>query len=362
MDKVKRETSRAAILPFAGDPFLLNYWLELFYRVWSDEVDHLYIICDTCIEPKVLEYIEFLCTQDPDKVTYIYNPNKEQHGDKILRGLLACKEKHVMLIEDDAYIFKSGMVDWCFKQLESGEYDIVGSKRGSCHPAISERAKEIWGIPTDGLGDQGCNFWPCFFFSTKELLLQTDQNYNSRAWLKGEIIPELNEYEVAVEVVAGDTFVNTSLQLHAMVPERRIMYVPQYHAHPDDLKHYESRSGHTPFDGRAHWTHIGSLSSGVDGALMDDRNRSLSRRLLDPDGGPTTLPEAWCHTNSEMEVMEWERRVQWWYSFYENRDLDEIPEFAELYRQALEQIIVQYKLNRKRIMQRRQVYKQAFNL
>jgi hypothetical protein len=314
------------------------------------------------MEQPVLDYINELCTADPAKITYIYNKEKGQHGDKILRGLLAATETHVMLIEDDAYVFKPGMVDWCFKQLESGEFDIVGSKRGSCSDEISNRARALWGTTVEGAGDQGCNFWPCYFFSTRELLLQTDRNFNSRAWVQGELITPLHDYAVDVPVVAGDTFVNTSLQLRNIVPERRILYVPQYHAHPDDFKHFTQQTQYTPFDGHASWTHIGSLSSGVDGALMDNQGRSLARRLIDPPKGETILPEAWCHTESEMEVMEWERRVQWWQSFWDNRDPEKIQEFADLYRKALDQIIIQFKLNKKRIKQRQLIYKEAFNL
>lgn len=353
--------NRAAILPFAGDPFLLHYWLELFYRVWSDEIDHLYIVCDTPIEKPVLEYIEFLCTADPEKITYLYSPEKGQHGDKILRALLVAKEENIMLIEDDAYIFKPGIVNWCFEQLESGNYDIVGSKRGSCAFEILKKAQEIWGIPYEGAGDQGCNFWPCYFFSSRQLLLDTDRNFNSRAWRKGEVITALNHYEVEADVIAGDTFVNTSLQLQAKVPQSRILYIPQYHAHPDDILHSEQNAPYTPFDGHASWTHIGSLSSGVDGALMDDQNRPLARRLIDPPGGPTILPEAWCH-GTEMEKKEWERRVQWWLSFWENRDFDEINEFAELYKKALDQIVAQFKLNMKEIKKRQRIYKEQLGL
>lgn len=351
--------SRAAILPFAGDPFLLHYWLELFYRVWSDEVDRLYIVCDSTMEKPVLDYIEYLATGDPNKITYIYNKEKGEHGTKILRGLEACTEKYVMLIEDDAYVFKQGHVDWCFNKIESGEFDIVGSKRGSCAFEILQRAKELWGIPYEGLGDQGCNFWPCYFFSTRELLLQTDRNYNARAWVQGEIIAPLQGYVVTVPVVASDTFVNTSLQLHAMIPENRILYVPQYHAHPDDKKHFENHAEYTPFDGHAAWTHIGSLSSGVDGLLMDNEGRQLARRSIEPPKGPTILPN---YCNTEMEVMEFERRVQFWLTFWENRDPDEIKEFAELYKQAIDRIITQYKLNPKRIKERQEIYKAAFNL
>ncbi|MBN2261361.1 MAG: hypothetical protein JW735_00490, partial [Prolixibacteraceae bacterium] len=256
--------SRAAILPYPGDPFLLHYWLELFYRVWADEIDKLYVICNTPVEEKVVEYIEYLCTEGMDnKIDYTYIDHHIQHGDAIRIGLEKAIEDYVMLIEDDAYIFKPGIVDDCFKKIESGDFDIVGSKRGSCHEEILNRAKQIWGIPTDGLGDQGCNFWPCYFFSTRSTLLQTDRDYNSRAWVQGDIIAPLQDYVVVAPVVAADTFVNTSLQLRAMIPERRILYVAQYHAHPDDLKHFEQKSEYTPFDGKASWTHIGSLSSGV---------------------------------------------------------------------------------------------------
>jgi hypothetical protein len=351
--------SRAAILPFAGDPFLLKYWLELFYRVWADEVDKLYVLCDTCIEPKVLEYIEFLCTADPDKITYVYNEKKEQHGDKILRGLLAAKEEYIILVEDDSYVFKSGMVDKCFKLLEGGNYDIVGSKRGSCAFEILQRAREMWGVDYEGAGDQGCNFWPCYFLSTRDLLLQTDRNFNSRAWVKGESIIPLGGYGVAVEVVAGDTFVNTSLQLRNMVPESRIIYTPQYHAHPDDVKHFEQKTEYTPFDGKACWTHIGSLSTGIGGILMDDQGRCLENRLIDPPKGPTILPRC-CTT--DMEKLEFERRVQFWMTFWENRDPDEIKEFADLYGAAISRIITQYQLSPKRIKERQRIYREAFNL
>jgi len=355
--------SRAAILPYPGDPFLLHYWLELFYRVWSDEIDKLYIICNTPVEKQVAEYIEFLCTEgDDNKIDFTFIDHHIQHGDAIRMGLEKATEEYVMLIEDDAFIFKPGIVDECFKKIENGEFDIVGSKRGSCHPEILERAKQIWGILTDGIGDQGCNFWPCYFFSKRELLLQTDRDFNSRAWTQGDKIGPLQDYEVMAPVISSDTFVWASLQLHQIVPERRILYVPQYHAHPDDAKHFEQRAEYTPFDGLASWTHIGSLSSGVSGAIMDDQGRSIAKRFTEPPHGPTVLPSAWCDTTSEMQVMEWERRVQWWLTSWEHRDIEQIKEFAELYKKGLDQLIIQFKLNTKRIQQRQRIYKEAFNL
>ena len=351
--------SRAAILPFAGDPFLLHYWLNNFKTKWYDEIDKLYIICDTIIESPVLDYIEKLCSNDP-KIVYVYNKEKGQHGDKILRGLLAATEKYVMLIEDDCYIIQPGKIDECFKLLESGNYDIVGSKRGSCHAEILDAAQRVYGIPYEGVGDQGCNFWPNLFFIERQLLLNTDRDYNSRAWVQGEIIAPLNNYAVIAPVIASDTFVSTSLQLRAMVPESRIFYCKQYHAHPDDYDHYTKQI--YLFDGQAPWTHIGSLSSGVDGAIMDDQGRSLARRLLMPPQGPTVLPAAWCDITSDFSKMEWERRVQWWLTFWETRDPDEIPEFAELYKKGLDQMISQFQLKIKRIRQRQAIYKERLGL
>lgn len=352
--------SRAAILPYPGDPFLLHYWLGLFDRVWGSEVDKLYIICNTPVEKGVVDYIRLICTGD--KIDFTYLDHHIQHGDAIRLALEKTTEEYIMLIEDDAFVFKPGMVDECFGKIESDGFDIVGSKRGSCHPEISERAKQIWGIPTDGIGDQGSNFWPCYFFSRRELLLQTDRDYNSRAWVQGDKIVPLQQYEVVAPVIASDTFVWASLQLRAMISENRICYVPQYQAHPDDTKHFEQRAEYTPFDGKASWTHIGSLSSGASGAIMDDQGRSIAKRLIEPPHGPTVLPSAWCDVTSEMQVMEWERRVQWWLTSWEHRDLEQIREFAELYKKGLDQLITQFKLNPKRIQQRQRIYKEAFGL
>ena len=360
----KNVSDRAAILPYPGDPFLLHYWLENFYSKWSNEIGKLYIIANTPAEQKVVEYIEFLCTEGVEsetnpKIDYTFLDHHIQHGDLIRIGLEKATEKYVMLVEDDCYMIKSGMVNWCFEQLENGQFDIVGSKRGSCHAEILEAARHKFNIAYEGEGDQGPNFWPNCFFSTRQLLLATDRDYNSRAWTQGEIITPLG-CEVVAPVISSDTFVWASLQLRAMVPENRICYVPQYHAHPDDMQH--ATMNRYIFDGHAPWVHIGSLSSGCSGAIMDDQGRSVAKRTREEPHGPTVLPAAWCDITSEFSQMEWERRVQWWLTFWERRDPDEIPEFAELYKKGLDQIIDQFKLKIKRIKQRQEVYKERLGL
>lgn len=339
--------SRAAILPYPCDPFLLHYWLSLFEKYWQDEVDKLYIYANSTIEPEVVHYIRDLCLRNP-KINLQYNPQQIEHGEVINRTLDIVTEENVLLIEDDGFIFKKGVVDRCFSLIEHEGYDIVGSKRGSCGMEILKRAKELWGLDYDGEGDQGCNFWPNFFFTKKQILLDTDRNYGARMWKAGEYIEPLN-YTVTTDQ-AGDTFVNTSLQLQAK--GYRIFYVPQYHAHPEDIRHYEDRK--YLFDGQAFWTHIGSLSSGVGGILRDEFNRPLTRRKIDEPQAATVLPAEWCKT--EMERGEFERRVQWWLTFYQKREVGKIEDFAAAYLNAIDQIIAQYRLNRKNIYKRQRIF------
>lgn len=341
--------SRAAILPFPGDPFLLHYWLEGFNNRWGGVVDKLYIYMNSSIEKPVVDYIREMCLKNP-KINFTYNPLQTDHGLAIDKTLDIVSEEYVVLVEDDCFIIDPKAVDAAFLLLETGQFDVVGSKRGSCSFEILKAAAEKWGLSYEGYGDQGCNFWPNLFFCRKELLLRTDRNFCSRAWNPGETIEALG-YLVKDAQVVGDTFVNTSLQIRALIPENRIAYIPQYHGSPYDLDHFAKQQ--FLFDGHAPWCHIGSLSSGVSGVLRDDQNRALSRRTIDEPKGPTKL-EGYC--NTDLEKQEWSRRVQWWLTFWEKREDYKIDEFAKLYYDAIFTIITQYKLDIKEIKRRQNAY------
>lgn len=343
--------SRAAILPTPVDPFMLNYWLHGFNTIWGEDVDKLYTLVNSPIQADVVEYVKKI-TQNP-KIELIYIPQQIEHGDAINRALELVKEQYVMLVEDDCYITRRGVIDQCFHWLESGQFDIVGSKRGSCHPEILDRAQQLWGLSYEGLGDQGCNFWPNLFFSSKELLLKTDRNFGAKAWQKGTTIPQLGNHTVQNDVIYGDTFVWASLQLRGLVPEKRIKYIPQYHGHPDDLRHFDNHQ--FLFDGSAPWCHIGSLSSGVHGILTDSENRPLAYRVNKPEVIREIDWQAIAKT--EMEKMEYERRLQWWLTFVEFGEQESIPEFRELYRQAVQKAIGNMKLSIKSIRRRQAAYK-----
>ncbi len=342
--------SRAAILPFPGDPFLINYWLKFYDNIWGQEIDKLYIYLNSPIEKPVVDYIRDRIGRSKN-INFTYNDTQIEHGDAINRTLDLITEEYLMLIEDDAIVFRSGMVDECFSLLESGNYDIIGSRRGSCSQEIIDQADKLWKIPDTGFSDNGPNFWPCYFFTKTDILKATSRRFSARAWTQGETITPL-QYVVEAPLVNGDTFVNTSLELRAMIPESRIHYVPQYHLHPDD--HENFMYSKTVFDGKAPWLHIGSLSSGVGGVLRDEQNRALTRRLIDDPKGPTIL-ESWA--NTEMEKKEWERRIAFWLTFWDNREVEKIEEFSDLYKAAIDRIINQYKLGYKNILRMQSVYK-----
>lgn len=343
--------SRAAILPYPGDPFLINYWLTLYEKYWEPEIDRLYIHFNSPIEKPVAEYIMDRIARKPG-ITVKYKNGHIQHGDAINEMLSLATEKYIMLVEDDGFIFKSGFVDQCFKYIEDGAYDLVGSKRGSCAMEILLRAKELWGLEYEGEGDQGPNFWPNFLFTTAEILkTKTDRDFNSRAWVRGQVIPELGNYVVKDEIIASDTMVHASLQLRSNLPQARILCLPQYHGHPDDLEFYKNKVG--LFNGAAPWCHIGSLSSGVSGILTNDQGVPLSKRFTEPSRGSDRLPD-YCKT--DFERREFERRVQWWLTFWEKREPGKIDEFADLYKKAVDRIISQYHLSLNNIRLRQAAY------
>ena len=351
-------SSRAAILPTPGDPFLLNYWLKYFRERWYGAIDNLYIYYNSPIKSEVVDFVKDI-TYDP-KIKLIYNPYQIDHGDAINRTLDLVTEDYVMLVEDDAFILRPDWVNLAFNMVETNQVDAVGSKRGSCSMEILSRARELWGLEYNGEGDQGCNFWPNFFFTKKSTLLATDRNFCGKAWRQGESIPMLGNYTVRDEVIYSDTFVNTSLQLRAM--GLRFYYLPQYHGHPDDLDHFEQHR--YLFDGVCPWFHVGSLSSGISGVLTDEHGRPLSRVLVDPPRENDLLPN---YCNSDGEKREWERRVQWWYTFYKY-GLDDIMRYSNKeyfvaladfhikYGAAITRVIRQYGLSQKNIERRMKVY------
>lgn len=338
--------SRAVILPTQGDPFLLQYWLELYKRNWANDVDALYVYINSKIPDNVIEFDSELLDKAGVK-RVLYATESIDHG-RALEELLDCvEEDYVMLIEDDGFIFRSGKVGACFQHIEQGPYKVVASKRGSCSPSILEMAQIKWELDYSGLGDSGPNFWPNFLFIETKLLKSIGGHFGSSAWQAGEMIEGL---DMRTQLFAnGDTFVSASLRIRAeldkLIPvepyqplrgDTLIWYEPQYHGDTDDMPAYAKREGIWGPD--CYWTHAGSLSTGVCNLL--NLEKSLPPNMA----------------NTDQEKKELERRVMYWWIFWENADPTGIEKFHEDYMTALRRIIAHYDLSEGRINQRKAAY------
>lgn len=238
-----------------GDPFILKHFLLNFDTVWADEVDKLYICLnmDHRIPDEVKEYDIALLEEHP-KVEFLVVDEMLFQGAALRELLKMVKEDIIFSIEDDTIIIKEGQVDKCFRKIETGEADVVGSPRFSCSQEILDASAEKYDLDYSGYGDKGPNVWPNFFFARKADLLETDQHYEPKGWEPGERIEELDI--TAKEIISADVFVWLCIQLRAA--GLKFYDVPQGHSHPDDI--VDMAMGTGLGDPNLPWIHIGSLT------------------------------------------------------------------------------------------------------
>lgn len=317
-----------------GDPIILTQFLRNFTEVWSGEVDKLYVLLNMseAMPKEVLDY-NLNLLNNTDKVVPMYVPQMLYQGAALRHMLSEVKEDILMSIEDDTVITKIGQIDKCFRKIETGEADVVGSPRFSCSQDILDASATKYGLDYSGYGDKGPNLWPNFFFIRKEHLLKTDLHFEPKKWEPGEYIKELDI--TAHEGTIGDVFVWLCIQLRA--GGLRFYEVPQCHSHPDDLK--DSQSGKGIFDGKCPWIHIGSLTMTAEDLLLGSRK-------------PTDVKKP----ESEMEKWEIERRFAWLLLF---KDLNEVPlpKILETYESRMNEHIKVFNLNLAHIVKLKEQYR-----
>lgn len=257
--------SRAVFMSAGGDPFISSLAIKLWKERWYDEVDTFWICYNNHSGVPKEVAAEFLAKHAlGPKVKIIYLPRGVGNGEPIRLMTLCSPEDNVMLLEDDGFIFNSGIVNRCFQQIESDLTDAVGSPRGSCGVEVWEAAKKKYNLDYSGYGDVGCNYWPNFFFCKRKDLLKTDMDFGSKTWHEGEYSKELDHTFQAIN--HGDTFVWACVQLRYL--GIRFQSIPQHKADPFELQSKQQgmmnwHPSQQPFD----WIHGGSLSAGWGGYL-----------------------------------------------------------------------------------------------
>lgn len=345
-------------MPEVGDPFVALFWFHFFEKYWQDEVDTLYFVLNSPEEASVAEFI-LDEVQKNKKVKVHYEKRDREHGDAITTALEMVQEDAVMLIENDAVIFKQGLVKECFDLIENHGFDIVGSDRGSASSTLIKRGQEVFGLTDERRLDKFPHFWPNFFFTRTETMRNTDKNFRANSWKAGDVIKELNDWEVVTDpgadVVVGDTFVWASIQMMAKNP--KVKYMDQYHCYVNDA-YFRDNHQHL-WDGRCGWLHYGSISTGVMGMLTDDRGVPLNHRS-NPKWSTRFVNGSLKHLFNDDNRAEYERRMAWWlmcYEVMEERVSKALPDYAAEYKKAVYRIIEDAGVPMQRITDRIGLYR-----
>jgi len=344
--------TRAALLPTPGDPFLNKLWFRLFETRWQGEVDRLYVLVNSKLEPKVISFLASMYQSNP-KVKFMYVNHMMEHGKALTELIKECQEDLVMLVEDDGLIFETGAVKEQFDRIESGQFDVIGGHRQSATPGIAEAVK--YKFYTEKMESF---LWPNFLFTKREYLMNTDLDFGAKGFKAGEHVPILDT--VFPQEQAMDTFGWATIQLYAQ--NLMIDYIEQHHAMAEDIMFYEQKD--RMWKGNCKWVHWGSLSGMMTNWLLDKKGRPLEHRThVDYEKDPYDIRNS---DPMEMEGVksDFESRVANTMLAFEltEKECDAIDDFREEYRGALERLIPAFKLRMDKIIYKQKIYKELMKL
>lgn len=325
--------NRAALLSSSGDPFILLLGIKFWKEWWYEEIDKLYINYNN--HNKIPDKVVTECLSkliDP-KVVFVFHPNGIGNGPPQVELLKICNEDLILLLEDDFFVFESGVVDNYFKKIESDETDLLGSPRYSAGE-VGEAAKRKYNLDYSGIGDKGYAWWPTGFYCKREHLLKTDLDFGSKHYPKGEYFKEL-DYTFENDDYT-DTFTWASIQLRYL--GLKSIDIPQYHASPYEIEDKENKVMNW-VDGKIpQYIHGGSLSTSWGGYL--------SGRVPD--------------MTAEISKREIESRVSFWQ--IASDIVEGFDEFKKEYKQGIENLIVNANLDRDRIKAKYEFYRKLMRI
>lgn len=317
-------TSRAALLPAVGDPFLLHLWMALYNRDWKDEVDRVYVSIDRLgpendYTQSVYNFVMNFLEQN-EKVTAFRNYSGGVVAN-YYNLLTHCKEDLMVWIQEDGFIFEKGIVNRQFEKIEHGIVDIVGTPIMAYSPHFNKQLGPLFGEESLFLMNFGYDVWANFaFMRTNDLrsMVKTVSDLDIQLWKKGIIIDVLGI--APEEDVSLDMSIGAMLKLRAQ--GKKIAIVPQLLAYVKHLDYLDSQIGPSGLWERIEgWTHVTCLSQATVACL----NKDCSTLLNIPSG-------AWG------QIFE---RVNWWLLCWElfHDECNEIKEFSDYYKLVIDTAI-----------------------
>ena len=196
---------RTVITHFDGDPFVAEFWLRLYEKYWRGEVNKIYT--DICFDPElvpepIIEYQKKLFLKYPE-ITTRWQPSPQVPEISNNQLIPQAEGETIMLTESDGFIFRSGVVDSCFKKIEEGGYDLCSAPFFIIPGGLSE-----------ALGTRG--HMRCFLFVKKELLNKIEIDLMPRHLARGIKINGLTDF--LDKEYDTDCFGWVSVQLAALKP------------------------------------------------------------------------------------------------------------------------------------------------
>jgi len=310
-------SNRVAFIPTMGaDPFMVVAFLNQYERVWCDEVSRLFVLQNSIMTDEIRDFTKWRIERSPNTV-FETRGNALQHGNALFEMFQASTEEYIVLLEDDAFVMDSGLLDKYFGYVERGEYDFIGQPRGCTNEILMMKMWEVLKVPD--AYRHFATFWPCMALGKRSDYLKTSLNFGVFGLPIGAYIKELDW--TTPEELRGDTFVWMSLQLRAL--GLNILSIPIF-----------QREGDVGTD----WVHFGSLGSLTHSFITDDNDIPLPFV-----GMPTAIPNPLSKMNfpDEYAIHRTERKMGVITLFMEKYwdELEFIPEYRETYKKAIDKLI-----------------------
>jgi len=328
-------TSRAVLLPTAGDPFITAAWLSSYKKFYQPYVDKLYVSINTFAEDRIFDYVVDMFKEVDAEI--ISHRHMTDHGPAITELVDACKEDYIFLAEDDFYIQTPNQLHAWFSAVEAGHVDAFGSKRGCVGTEITNAMAKKFNLTGEEVGQP--NYWPALWVGKTEDLRKTDKDFAGKVFKAGEYIPQL-DFTPTVDT-GGDTFVWASIQLRAL--GLKIVQVPHYRW--IDVLYAGAR---TP-----PWIHIGSSSTSLNGHLLDEDMTSIASSEDDKVRDFPFVPDEGLRTHYTATFAGW--------SVYQ--ETFPIPEdnpasyFNQVYKDAIQRNVTGCNLNSQKMEENKTLYR-----
>ena len=330
-------TSRAAVLPTLGDPYVAGLWLASYRKYWHREVDKLYVYVNSGVEDPVFNYtVDMFKGMGAEVITARHLVD---HGPALTAMIEQSTEKHIYIVEEDFYMMASNNIDRWFGMIERGEVDAVVSERGCCGTEIIEKLRTTYNIQGKAAGQP--NFWPSLCLASRDALLATDRNFAAKCFPAGQKV--IGDWAPTVDT-AGDTFVWASIQLRAQ--GLRFHYEDQ-HRLIDVL--YRGPGFKPP------WLHFGSTSTTLNGGLLDSEMKLLGNR------GEGARPSSFQGVPDEGIRVHFETKMAFWKLLVDRFPIAHnhpAAYFNQIYSEAIDRSIIGCGLRRAEVEKNYQLYTQ----